>query len=66
MSHLPQITLRTVVDGHEETVSEYICDWPDCPNVAVQVLGVVRSMGLRAAVCAEHAARIANRDNAGR
>jgi hypothetical protein len=61
-SLVPQITLRTTVDGREETVSEYICDWPDCPNVAVEVLGVVRSLRLRAAVCAEHAARIANRD----
>jgi hypothetical protein len=63
---VPQITLRTTVDGREETLSEYICDWPDCPNVAVQVLGVVRSLRLRAAVCAEHAARIANRDDAAR
>jgi hypothetical protein len=64
---VPQITLRTTTaDGREEAVSEYICDWPNCPNVAVQVLGVVRSLRLRAAVCAEHAARMANQDDPGR
>jgi len=58
---MPHVTLRTIVDGREETLSEYICDWPDCPNVAVEVLGVVRELRMRAAVCAEHAAHIANR-----
>jgi hypothetical protein len=47
------------VNGREEAISEYICDWPDCPQPAVHVLGVVRGLRLRAAVCAEHAARIA-------
>jgi len=28
---MPQATLRINVDGREETISEYICDWPDCP-----------------------------------
>jgi len=58
---MPQVTLRTIVDGREETISEYICDWPGCPHLAVHVLGVVRELRLRAAMCAEHAARIANR-----
>jgi len=35
----------------------------DCPNVAVEVLGVVRELKMRAAVCAEHAALLANRRN---
>jgi hypothetical protein len=56
---MPQITIRTDVDGREETVSEYICDWPDCPHVAVHVVGVVRGLRVRAAMCAEHAARFA-------
>ena len=46
-------------------MSEYLCDWSDCPNVAVEVLGVVRSLRMRAAVCAEHAALIENRRNKG-
>jgi hypothetical protein len=53
--------IRTTVDGREEVLTEYLCDWPDCPNVAVEVIGVVRSLRLRAAVCSDHAALIANR-----
>ena len=60
---MPQITIRTDVDGREESVSEYICDWPDCPNVAVHVVGVVRGLRVRAAMCAEHAARYASNGN---
>jgi hypothetical protein len=60
---MPQITIRTDVDGREETVSEYICDWPDCPNVAIHVVGVVRGLRVRAAMCAEHAARFASGEN---
>jgi hypothetical protein len=54
---VPQVTLRTgfEVNGQEEVLHEYLCDWPDCPNVAVHVLGVVRELGLRSAVCEEHA-----------
>jgi hypothetical protein len=60
---VPNVTIRTEVDGREEILSEYLCDWPDCPNVAVEVLGVVRELRLRAAVCAKHANHIANRGN---
>jgi hypothetical protein len=58
---MPNVTIRTTVDGREETLSEYLCDWPDCPNIAVQVIGVVRELRMRAAMCAEHAARLTNR-----
>jgi hypothetical protein len=57
---MPHVTLRATVNGHEETMSEFICDWPDCPNVATEVIGFVRGLRLRSAVCAEHAAQIAN------
>jgi hypothetical protein len=60
---VPQVTLRSIVDGREETLSEYLCDWPDCPNVAVRAVGVVRELRLRAAMCAEHAARLENRSS---
>jgi hypothetical protein len=60
---VPQITIRTIVDGREEILSEYMCDWPDCPNVAVQVVGVVRELRIRAAMCAEHASRLTNQRN---
>ena len=60
---MPEVTIRTIVDGREEVLTEYLCDWPDCPNVAVQVIGIVRELRLRAAMCAEHAARVANRND---
>jgi hypothetical protein len=61
---MPQVTIRTTLNGREETVSEYICDWPECPNVATEVIGVVRELRLRSAMCAEHAARVrGSRDN---
>ena len=56
---MPQVTIRTgftTQDGHEEILTEYFCDWPGCPNVATHVLGCVRAIGIRAAVCEEHAA----------
>jgi len=51
------------VDGREETISEYLCDWPDCANVAVHVLGVIRELRASSVVCEEHAAMIAKRTN---
>jgi len=58
---VPQVTIRTIVDGREETISEYMCDWSDCPNVAVTVVGVVRELRLRTVLCAEHAALLAQK-----
>jgi len=55
---MPQVTIRTTVNGREEAVSKYLCDWPDCPNVATELIGVVRDLRLRSAMCAEHAARV--------
>ena len=55
---MPQVTLRAVVDGREETITEYLCDWPGCANVAVTSLGVVRDLCMRAAVCDEHAEQL--------
>jgi hypothetical protein len=60
---MPQVTLRTVVNGREETISEYLCDWPGCPHPAVHVLGVIPELRVRAAVCAEHAARMAKQQD---
>jgi hypothetical protein len=60
---MPVVTLRTVVHDQEEAVSEYICDWPECPNVATVVVGVVRELRMRSALCAEHAAHLASRRN---
>ncbi len=59
---MPQVTIRVTFDGCEETLTEYLCDWPDCPNVAVEVISVSRSFRLNSAVCAEHAELISDRD----
>ena len=60
---MPRVTLRAPesADGKEDTVSEYICDSPDCPNVAVQVVGVVRELRTFVAMCAYHARLLAKR-----
>ncbi len=50
---MPRVTLRY----EEEKLSEYICDSPDCPNVAEHVLGAIRELGAFVVVCAEHAPR---------
>ena len=56
---MPRVTIRTGFvgeDGQEEVLTEYLCDWPDCPNVAEQGLGVVCELRIMSAVCHEHAA----------
>jgi hypothetical protein len=60
---MPRVTLRgdRAADGKEEVLSEYICDYPDCPNIAVHVLGVVVELRSFAAICEEHARQLANR-----
>jgi hypothetical protein len=62
---MPRVTLRVPesADGKEDTVSEYICDSPDCPNVAVHVVGVVRELRTVVALCAYHARKLAERSN---
>jgi hypothetical protein len=55
---MPTVTIRTGIatsDGREETLSEYICDYPRCANAADQVIGVARELG-SFAVCSDHAA----------
>jgi hypothetical protein len=57
---LPRLTLRCrpSPDGEEETLSEYICDWPDCPNVAEHMLGAIAELRAVVIVCAEHARQV--------
>ena len=59
---MPQVTIRTIVGGREEAISEYICDWPGCPNVATEVIGIVRELRLCTVMCAEHAHGASGRD----
>ena len=59
LARMPRVTYKTGfmdVDGREEELSEYLCDWPGCSNIADHVLGCAKEIGLCAAVCAEHAA----------
>lgn len=54
---VPRISITTGVcnaDGRQETLTEYMCDAPGCPNVAVEVLGAARGLGVFFAVCEEH------------
>jgi hypothetical protein len=54
---MPKIKIKTGLlgpDGREEELMEFICDVPGCPNVACNVLGGVRGLGLFFAVCQEH------------
>jgi len=57
---MPSVILRTIgPSGKEEMLTEYLCDWPDCPNVAEHVIGAVRELRAFSAVCKTHAAVIA-------
>jgi hypothetical protein len=59
---MPSVTLRTTgPDCQEETLTEYLCDWPDCPNAAEHFLGGIPELRVVAAVCRDHAALIASR-----
>ena len=55
---MPRVTIKSgffAPDGREEELSDYLCDWPDCPNIATHVLGCIREFGLSAVVCDHHA-----------
>jgi len=55
---MPQVTIKTgftAADGSEETLTTYVCDVPDCPHSAVEVLGVVKELAASFAVCESHA-----------
>jgi hypothetical protein len=61
---MSQITLKTGMvgdDGQEEILTEYLCDWPDCPNPAEHALGFARELRTCGAVCADHFAMLVAR-----
>jgi hypothetical protein len=54
---VPLVTIKTgfaTADGKEEVLTEYLCDWPGCPNIAVRMLGCLKEVRAIAVVCAEH------------
>jgi len=61
---VPRVTIRTgffAADGEEEVLSEYLCDWPGCANMAAHVVDVARELGPIYVVCHEHAAPLKKR-----
>jgi hypothetical protein len=62
--YMPRMAIRTDVigpDGQEIVLSEYLCDWPDCANIAEEVVGVVLELRRAFVVCREHAATLQQR-----
>jgi hypothetical protein len=58
---MSRVTIKTGLigpDGREEELTEYMCDYPDCPNIATSVLGCIRDIRLMAAVCELHAVKV--------
>lgn len=58
---MPQVTIKTGTagaHGQEEVLSEYLCDWTDCANVAEHLIGFARELRMAFAVCSEHAAML--------
>jgi hypothetical protein len=53
---VPRVTIKTgfpTPEG-EEILAEYLCDWPECPNVGVHLLGCIPEIRAMAIVCEEH------------
>jgi hypothetical protein len=54
---MPLVTIKTgflTPEGKEEVLTEYLCDWPGCPNLAVHSLGCITEIRVMAIVCEEH------------
>ena len=54
---MPRVTIKTgfmAPDGCEEELTEYLCDAPDCPNVATHAVGCIPELAASVAVCEEH------------
>jgi hypothetical protein len=58
---MPQVTIKTgflTATNEEEVLTDYLCDWPGCANVAVQCVGLSEEIAWVAAVCEGHLATI--------
>ena len=54
---MPWVAIKTGLtapDGHEEKLTEYLCDYPGCSNPATHMLGCIVELRVMAAVCDEH------------
>jgi hypothetical protein len=62
---MSRVTIKTGLktpDGSEEELTGYICDYPNCPNLATRVVGCLVELRLMAAVCETHASLLQRRD----
>ncbi len=64
MPHISIKTGFTDLDGREEELSEYLCDYPGCPNFATQILGRLVEARTMAAVCDTHSGGSQRRNSA--
>ena len=58
---LSRVTIKTGLkapDGSEEKLTEYLCDYPNCPNFATRIVGCLVELRLMAAVCETHASML--------
>jgi hypothetical protein len=58
---MPNVSIGSGVvgpDGQEERITEYLCDSPNCPNVATQMVGCVTEIPFCVALCDEHAGQL--------
>jgi hypothetical protein len=58
---MPSVVVGTGLigpDGQEEKLIEYLCDSPNCPNIATQMVGCVKEIHICVALCDEHAAQL--------
>lgn len=58
---MPSVTYKTGfadANGREETLTEYLCDWPGCLDIAEHVVGCAKEIGVTVALCAKHATKI--------
>jgi hypothetical protein len=60
---MPFVTIKTgfSTDDREEILTEYVCDWPGCPNIAVHSLGCITAIRAMAIVCEDHTPRSKSR-----
>ena len=55
---MPRVTIKTGFlepDGKEEELTEFLCDISGCPNIATELAGCVKELGVALAICEEHA-----------
>ena len=58
---MPRVTIKSGTigaDGQEVILYDYMCDWPDCPNVAEHMIGEIVELRATVLVCSEHAVMI--------